>query len=398
MKDLKTLHFADVHCRDKDLDEIKPCLAKIVETAKEEEPDIIINAGDTFDSRDIRLDSLSAKAIFTFFADLADIAPVLVVLGTPSHDGRTVEVLQHVRANYQVWVSGRPEQLYIDSSRWVSNMPCSNPLAIVSMIPTPTKQFFAENSMDIQLMDQAIGNMMGPVFAGFGAKASEYICPHIVVGHWQVGGAYISESQQLIGRDIEISKDQIALANADLVCLGHIHYHQQVAENAFYSGSIYRQDWSELEDKGVYIHKISESGLTSEFITTPTRNLKKLEYDLTDQDMTIERVLNDSFLENMEYDCVRMTLKVYQDESGKIDREALTARLTEAGAKEADIRIIRVPRENVRSEAILKLKTLREKVIERARLKGEDVPESILLKADMLESVPSDQIISSVAI
>lgn len=395
---MKILHFADIHARDKGLDEIKSCLAKIIEAAQEEEPDIIINAGDTFDSRDIRLDSLSAKEIFRFFADLSDIAPVLVVLGTPSHDGRTVEVLTHIRANYPVWVSDRPEQVYIDSNHGVSTIPWGNPLAIVSMIPTPTKQFFENNDTDIQTSDQAIGNIMSTIFAGFGAKASESNCPHILVGHWQVGGAYVSESQQLIGRDIEISKDQIALANADLVCLGHIHYHQEVAPTIFYSGSIYRQDWGELEDKGFYIHSPSESGFTSEFIATPTRKLFKLPFDLTESsglpDFLSDISAHSNAIENA---YVRMTVKVYHDEADKIDREELTARLEEAGAKEADIRIIRVPRENVRSEKILKLTTLREKIIERARLKGETVSESILAKADMLESSLGEQIISSVA-
>lgn len=62
---------------------------------------------------------------------------------------------------------------------------------------------------------------------------------------------------------------------------------------------------------------------------------------------------------------------------------------------DGDIRIVRKPRENIRSEAVLKVETLREKLVAMAELKGETVPESILEKADLLESAPADEIINA---
>ena len=96
---MKILHFADVHARDKDIEEIEKCLNFIVETAKAESPDIIINSGDTFDSAGIKADSLSAKLIFKTFKELADIAPVAVIIGTPSHDGQVAETLEYIKAS-----------------------------------------------------------------------------------------------------------------------------------------------------------------------------------------------------------------------------------------------------------------------------------------------------------
>ncbi len=67
------------------------------------------------------------------------------------------------------------------------------------------------------------------------------------------------------------------------------------------------------------------------------------------------------------------------------------------GAKEVDIQLIRIPRENVRSDKLLKLTTLREKLIEMASLNGKVVPDSILEKADILESEESDKIVQMIA-
>ena len=50
---------------------------------------------------------------------------------------------------------------------------------------------------------------MSGIFAGFGAKSAEFDCPHIAAGHISMGGAYISETQTLIGVDIEITKELI---------------------------------------------------------------------------------------------------------------------------------------------------------------------------------------------
>jgi len=402
---MKILHLADIHARDKDIDEVEKCLEFVVKLAYREQPDLIINAGDTFDSRSIQLDSLAAKLIFRKFSELADIAPVAVITGTLSHDGAAVEALQYINANYSLWVSKKPEQLYLIDGILIDE--CAEPPdAVLSMVPQPTKQFFTTNS-DIKGSDAEIAQAMGAVFGGFGAGASKYDCPHILVGHFQVGGAMISETQILTGVDIEITKDQIALANADLVCLGHIHKQQQMGDNIFYPGSIYRLNYGELDEKGVYIHEISPKPylIRSEFHKTPTRKLAQIKKDLTAEGAVDEFTAVLSFTDicldgepDDILDCyLKVEIKAYQDEAEKLNKDAITEFYLSAGAKEVDVRIIRVPRENVRSERILKLTTLREKLIEQARLKDEEVPESILAKADILESEEGSTIIAGIA-
>ncbi|MEI6261291.1 MAG: hypothetical protein WCR46_15485 [Deltaproteobacteria bacterium] len=91
--------------------------------------------------------------------------------------------------------------------------------------------------------------------------------------------------------------------------------------------------------------------------------------------------------------CLDFGVNLNQDEAGKLDREAIAAIFD--GAADVDVRIIRVPRENVRSSHILKLVTLRDKILEMARLKSELVPDSVLAKADFLETMTPEQVMSA---
>ena len=402
---LRILHFADIHARDNDINEIAKCLDAVFQAAMIDIPDLIVCAGDVFDSQNVKLDSKSAKLIFSFFSQLADIAPVAVVIGTPSHDGTAAEVLRHIKAKYQVWVSPRPEQFLLVISAGQGRMfieprmlvKDDSVLAVITMVPTPTKQFFNSDS-DIKGSDNEIAQAMSAMFAGFGAQASEFHgVPHIVVGHFAMGGAFISETQQLNGLDIEISREQIGYANADLSILGHIHLHQQIGHNIYYSGSIFRKDFGELDDKGFYIHEIDDTGGTSSrFMHTPTRKLVKILGDFT-SDRNVETAGAFVLAQADQYGIygahVRVELKCYQDEAVKISKTEIEAIL--AGAAEIDIRIIRIPRENVRSAHILKLFTLREKLGEMAALKAETVPDSILAKADVLENMTPDQVMAA---
>ena len=167
---MRILHFADIHARDNDIDEIEKCLNAIVQAGWNHSPDLIVCVGDIFDSQNVKLDSKAAKLIFNVFTQLADIAPVAVVIGTPSHDGTAAEVLKHVKAKHQIRVSKRPEQFllvrrnngasFIDDPMLAED---DGVMAVISMVPTPTKQFF-NSASDIKGSDNEIAQAMGQMF------------------------------------------------------------------------------------------------------------------------------------------------------------------------------------------------------------------------------------------
>jgi DNA repair exonuclease SbcCD nuclease subunit len=252
---MKVLHCADLHCRDKNIEEIENCLNFLCEKAPGS--DLVAIAGDCFDSRDIKLDSRAAKLMIKTVSALADIAPVVIVKGTESHDGNAPEVLQYAKGIYDIVVATRPMQVKMYGGRImlsdVKNL-INEPDAILTLIPQPTKQYY--NQGDIQTSNEAISQGMTGLFAGFGAQAAEYTCPHILIYHGSISGAKLSNAQTLTGMDIEASTDQLNLADPDIVLCGHIHLPQELSGNVFYSGSICPLNWGENHKHGFYIHEL----------------------------------------------------------------------------------------------------------------------------------------------
>lgn len=257
---MKILATADWHSRDKDIQEIEKCLSFLVETAREEKPDLIIHSGDFFHSRDVRLDSQAAKLVVRVVSDLADIAPIAAVLGTPSHDGRAPEILSMVRGRYPVHVATQPEQILLLSGTLASFADLEDyqqPDLVITMIPQPTKEFWQGNG-SIRQTDQEIAQAMSAVFMGFGGMAAQFSAPHILVMHGTAKGSKLCNGQNLIGKEIEVAREQIEMAQCDLAIFGHIHLPQEVFPRVFYSGSIYAVDIGEDGKHGFYIHEIGK--------------------------------------------------------------------------------------------------------------------------------------------
>jgi len=233
---MKVLHAADIHARDKDIEEIERCLGFVVDAAANEAVNLAVIAGDIFDSQDIKLDSASAKLIVRQVSRLANICPVFIVIGTSSHDGQAAQILQYVKGFNPIFVADKPIQTTM-------------PGAVLTLIPQPDKRYF-------QGTDLEISAAMSGILAGFGASAAGYDCPHVLVYHGGISGAKMSNGQTLIGRDIELSIDQLNLSGAHLKLLGHIHFPQELKDNTFYSGSIYTVSWGEDHPHGFYLHEI----------------------------------------------------------------------------------------------------------------------------------------------
>jgi hypothetical protein len=125
----------------------------------------------------------------------------------------------------------------------------------------------------------------------------------------------------------------------------------------------------------------------STFVKTPCRKLVRYTLDLTTEsiDYLDNFIIHHASTTGVKDAYIRVDITAWQDEAGKINKEDVIRQYLVAGALDVDIRIIRIPRQTVRSEAVLKVETLRDKLIAMAALKDETVPESILQKADELE-------------
>jgi len=395
---MKVLHTADWHA-DANLAEFIKCSDFLTQKAREENPDLIIIAGDVFDSRDIKLDSEACKEVFKVVHELAGTAPVAIITGTPRHEGTATESLIFASAEHNIAVSARPEQLFLKEGQLYREFTLTDPDAIISMIPTPTKQY-------MQGTDDEISQALTPIFAGFGATASDFDCPHILVYHGTIADATLANGQDMTGRDISISKDQIALGNFDLVCCGHIHLPQEIKPNIFYSGSLGSLNFGEDHDHGFYLHEIEKNRpsiepsykkycVCSSFMKTPSRKLIKLESDFTRDDGI--NVLYPIAPDEIKNGSIKVTLKAWQDDANPmLNKEKIEEFYKSAGAVEVKVDIKRMPREVVRSERVTQLESLVDKIKEQAKIKAEALPDGIIEIAADLETLSDEEIYEKV--
>jgi len=190
---MKVLHSADWHVKDSMIEEAERCLNCLVDTAFNESVNLIVIAGDLFDSQDVKLDSQAAKLVIEKIRDLSNVCPVAIVFGTPSHDGHAPEILEHIHGAWPVIVADKPMQVCFSESGFANEEDNEgyglSADAVISLIPQPTKQFF-QSAGSITQTDQEIGQAMSALFAGFGIQAAEYNAPHILVYHGAISGAF----------------------------------------------------------------------------------------------------------------------------------------------------------------------------------------------------------------
>lgn len=103
--------------------------------------------------------------------------------------------------------------------------------------------------------------------------------PAILVAHLKIAGAWMTAAKRA-GDYGEIALTPTDFAGWDYVALGDFHRCQQVAPNAWYSGSTDRCDFGEEQDSKGWLHvQIGNSSgprTTVEFVPTPARRFRTL--------------------------------------------------------------------------------------------------------------------------
>ena len=407
---MKILHFADIHYNEKDHDEIEKCMDFLIDTARKERPDVFICSGDITNSQYLGFDTRSAKTITRQFREMSDIAPVAVVCGTFSHDGMIPELLKNVAGKYPIHVSAVPEQIMLyelmGKKIWAISpgRPCQEKIEIVvSNVPPPNKSFW-KNRQGIEIDNQNISQAMGAIFSGLHDKARHHTAPHVLNGHFAMQGSMISETQMLPGGDIAIGKDILAMANADIYCLGHIHLRQEYdipgGEKAYHSGSVYRKDFGEKGvDKGFYIHDLSHKTV---FIKTPSRHMAQEDFNLIERPWLLDDP-ETPFIDKVMVVCkewcninawLKIKITAYIDDVRQINQTKLKRDLLEAGAQHAIIEIDRVRRENSREEKIIKAVGLPEKVKVLADHRSQPMPEGLEEMLEKVEALSVDDLVA----
>jgi len=132
--------------------------------------------------------------------------------------------------------------------------------------------------------EQSLGEAFAQQFHKFNRRFEQRPGSYkLFFGHFGVAGARVSSGQPLVGRCAEYPLDPLRGLQAQYVGLSHVHLRQQLAPRIWYSGSLSRCDYSEVEDKGynlVTLHapelRPDLSDLDVEFRMSPTRRMVEL--------------------------------------------------------------------------------------------------------------------------
>jgi exonuclease SbcD len=260
---LRFAHAGDFHLdEDRYFADTAQCLEWFVADAIRASVDLFVINGDlttykaTINERNFWVDML---------VEMANHAPVIMVAG---NHGAELEgdlyVFGRAKGKHPIYLCTEPA--FIDLGE-----------AAVAVFPYPRKAVMAGN-------EHSLGEAFAQQLEEFNQRFMQLPgCCKLFFGHFGVAGAKVSSGQPLVGRCAEYPLYPLRSLQAQYVGLSHVHLRQQLAPRIWYSGSLSRCDYSEVENKGYHLVTLHApelrpdlSDLDVEFKMSPTRRMVEL--------------------------------------------------------------------------------------------------------------------------
>jgi predicted phosphodiesterase len=149
----------------------------------------------------------------------------------------------------------------------------SVPGVTIVCLPWPSRAGILAEARSREEGEQTIQEAVRNVLRGIGNAAHKTADPVLFLGHCMVRDSRTSTGQPLVGCDVEVGLEDLALVGADAYLLGHIHMHQHWeidGRPCIYPGSPRRTAFGESEAKG-YVVLDMEPGepVRWEFVEAP---------------------------------------------------------------------------------------------------------------------------------
>ncbi len=208
--------------------------------------DLVLHSGDLFDAKSTPTERL---AVAEWLADVATHAPVVIVRG--NHDAVSdLAIMGKIRSKHPIIVEEAAGVHYVTAARTAG----TNQIAIACLAWPRKAELMARVGAD---SSTAASEALRAVLLSFRQQLEQHDGPRILLTHAMVDGSTTSSGQPLVGCDMSVGVDDLALAGADLVALGHIHQHQRFEScegtSLVYPGSPRRTAFGEVEGKGYVI-------------------------------------------------------------------------------------------------------------------------------------------------
>lgn len=261
---MRVAHFGDQHANS-NLDKYIKSTNQIKEYLETNNTDLILSGGDLFDSR-VHL-STESNFILDSFAEFSNIAPIVIVYGTPSHDARgCLDLLPSLAKRYPILlISEINNDIYhfagkdsaevfrknyeADHGAYVFGVPWLMKARLLTsdemkVAPNQQEEAFKKKIQDWTEYHQEF------------YKKSKI--PVLMTGHLQFIGSVFSRGQDISS---EYHDPKWFENICDYGALNHIHRAHNI-NNLHFSGSIFNKTWNELEDKYFNFVNIEKKGKT----------------------------------------------------------------------------------------------------------------------------------------
>lgn len=303
---MNILHTSDWHIGKRLMDRERlpeqiAALDEIVRICDERDVDLVLVAGDVFDTY-----MPSADAEEVFFRAVKRIAGekrAVVIVSGNHDDGVRLAASAPLAAEEGIYLfGGGCDAVPVGGDRAVKAIASGEGYAVIAnargeqvyinALPYPNEARLKEEKTDESYADK-LRRWIARGEAGFSGNM-----PHILLSHLFVAGGKVSESE----RDIDLGGARavpVSLFSAfDYVALGHLHKPQKLGENVRYSGSLLQYSFDEFEKKQVILLHTQEKSLEIEEIPLSSgRKLVRLEEENAERAAALLKQYPGAFIE-----------------------------------------------------------------------------------------------------
>lgn len=303
---MNILHTSDWHIGKRLMDRERlpeqiAALDEIVRICDERDVDLVLVAGDVFDTY-----MPSADAEEVFFRAVKRIAGekrAVVIVSGNHDDGVRLAASAPLAAEEGIYLFGggydvvpvggkRAVKAVASGEGYVVIANARGEQVYINALPYPNEARLKEEKTDESYADK-LRRWIVRGEAGFSGNM-----PHILLSHLFVAGGKVSESE----RDIDLGGARavpVSLFSAfDYVALGHLHKPQKLGENVRYSGSLLQYSFDEFEKKQVILLHTQEKSLEIEEIPLSSgRKLVRLEEENAERAASLLKQYPGAFIE-----------------------------------------------------------------------------------------------------
>ena len=306
---MKILHTSDWHIgkrllnRER-LDEQKEVLDEIIEICDREGVELIVVAGDIFDTY-----TPSAEAERLFYSKIKKMVGkdrAAVIISGNHDDGVRLSAAAPLSEEQGVYIVGNERKItpFGDESRLVRPISGGKGYAIfvngkgekvyLSFLPYPNEARFKEEKSELPFVEQMQKWMED------GTRGNAEQLPSVFVGHLFVAGGAVSESEREIDLGGARAVPVEILPRCDYIALGHLHKKQHMGKgHCYYSGSPLQYAFDERADKGVKVFDLTADGVKDlrDIPLTKGRKLIRLEADGVESALALLQSYPDDLVE-----------------------------------------------------------------------------------------------------